>query len=392
MKRVKLEEILDVKRGTTLSGEHYSSSGNYIRLTLGNFNYPGRGFKANTSKDDIYFTGKVRDEFILHKGDIITPLTEQVSGLLGETARIPEDNKYIQSGDIGLVIPNEKLLNKSYAYYLVSSPIIKKQLDVSSQQTKIRHTSPDKIKDCIAWIPEDVTKQKKIAEYLDSINNKILLNDSIIMKLDSMIETIFNYCILQNSTNLTKTQINKVVDLVSGYPFSSEDYSVNGKYKLYTIGNVQDGYIESIVDNRIMNIPTNMPNDCLLKEGDMLMSLTGNVGRIGLVYDEDALLNQRVLKIKCKNNKSFIYSLFKNKGMQRRFELASTGTSQKNLSPIDIGNMVIEYPKDDVLNSFEKMCEPLLDMMVKKRNENLKFKKILDRFIPLTINGQLFID
>ena len=183
MKKVKLKEILEVKRGTSLSGKYYSDTGDKIRLTLGNFDYPGGGFKENTAKADIYFTGEVKPQFILKKGDIITPLTEQVSGLLGETAIIPEDNKYIQSGDIGLVIPNPKELDSRFAYYLISSSIIKKQLDVSSQQTKIRHASPEKIMDCIAWILE-LKIQRKIAKFLDLINEKIKNNSKINNNLD----------------------------------------------------------------------------------------------------------------------------------------------------------------------------------------------------------------
>ena len=182
MNKIKLGDVLDIKRGMTLSGEFYSSEGNYIRLTLGNFNYPDSGWKENTSKKDLFFTGKIREEFVLKKGDIITPLTEQVHGLLGNTATIPEDNLYIQSGDIGLVKPDETKINKRFAYYLLSSSVVKKQLDVSSQQTKIRHTSPGAIKSCIAFIP-NILEQKKIAMILDSIdlksdnNNKI--NDNL---------------------------------------------------------------------------------------------------------------------------------------------------------------------------------------------------------------------
>ena len=52
---------------------------------------------------------------------------------------------YIQSGDIGLIIPDETKLDKRFSYYLVSSSVVKKQLDARSQQTKIRHTSPEAI-------------------------------------------------------------------------------------------------------------------------------------------------------------------------------------------------------------------------------------------------------
>ena len=115
----KLGKYLDVKRGPGLPSKFYANHGNYIRLTLGNFNYPNGGFKQNDSKKDIYYTGPIKSEYILKKGDLITPLTEQVYGLLGETAWIPESNKYIQNGDIGLVLPIENKLDKVYCYYLL---------------------------------------------------------------------------------------------------------------------------------------------------------------------------------------------------------------------------------------------------------------------------------
>ena len=194
--KVKLGDILDVKRGMSLSGEYYSTNGSLIRLTLGNFTYPECGFKNNTSKSDIYFVGPVKEDFIMKKGDIITPLTEQVRGLLGNTATIPANDTYIQSGDIGKIIPNEKLLNKRFAFYLISSPTVKYQLDSASQQTKIRHTSPDKIKDCVAFLP-NLDYQIKVSNLLDNLNNKIETNNKTIQALESLAKTIYDYWFLQ---------------------------------------------------------------------------------------------------------------------------------------------------------------------------------------------------
>lgn len=55
-----------ITRGMSLSGQFYAEEGEFIRLTLGNFNMNGGGFKENTSKTDLYFTGAVKDEFILN--------------------------------------------------------------------------------------------------------------------------------------------------------------------------------------------------------------------------------------------------------------------------------------------------------------------------------------
>lgn len=417
MKEVKLKEVLEVKRGTSLSGKYYSETGDKVRLTLGNFDYPGGGFKRNTSKTDIYFTGKVNSQFILKKGDIITPLTEQVSGLLGETATIPEDNKYIQSGDIGLVIPNPEKLDSRFAYYLISSSVIKKQLDVSSQQTKIRHTSPDKIMDCVAWIPE-LPVQRKIAKLLDSINAKIKNNININNDLEELLKTLYQRWFIEfefpneddksyksnggrfiYSKDLKQNipinwkikKLTDISDFISGFAFSSNNYTKNGQYKLYTIKNVQDGNIVSIVDNTLNKLPINMPHECLLKPKDLIMSLTGNIGRVGLVYENNALLNQRVLKIEPKKNLCYLYSIYRNEFMKSRCKKISSGTSQKNLSPIELGKQKIAY-SGIVAEKFEEQNKYLIDIYVNNLIENQKLTELKEFLFPMLINGQINVD
>ena len=178
LKKYKLGELIDVRRGASLAGEYYAIEGELMRLTLGHFDYQGGGFKDNTSKDDLYFTGPVKPEFILNEGDIITPLTEQTPGLLGSTAMIPESGKYIQSQDVALITPDETNLDRNFCYYLLPSKIVKQQLAAGAQQTKIRHTTPDRIKDLTVFIP-DLPNQKAIGQLLRDIDRKIALNREI---------------------------------------------------------------------------------------------------------------------------------------------------------------------------------------------------------------------
>lgn len=196
LKKYKLGEILDVTRGASLSGEFYATEGKYIRLTCGNFDYQNNCFKENKSKDNLYYVGDFKPEFLMEKGDIITPLTEQAIGLLGSTAIIPESGKYIQSQDVAKIVCKENLLDKDFAFYLISSNVVKQQLSVAAQQTKIRHTSPDKIKDCIVWIPE-LTEQKRIGKLLRTLDSKIELNRAINQNLEAMAKQFYDYWFVQ---------------------------------------------------------------------------------------------------------------------------------------------------------------------------------------------------
>ena len=196
MKKYKLGDLIEVSRGASLSGNYYATEGKYIRLTCGNFDYRNNCFKENNSKDNLFYIGNFKDEFLLKKGDLITPLTEQAIGLLGSTAWIPESEKYIQSQDIAKIICKEELLDKKFAYYLISSNMVKKQLNAAAQQTKIRHTSPNKIKDCIVWLPS-LAEQKKIGQLLFEIDRKIELNRSINHNLEAMAKQLYDYWFVQ---------------------------------------------------------------------------------------------------------------------------------------------------------------------------------------------------
>ena len=196
LKKYRLGELIEVTRGASLSGEFYATEGKYVRLTCGNFDYRNNCFKENKSKDNIYYVGNFREEFLMEEGDVITPLTEQAIGLLGSTAFIPEGGKYIQSQDVAKIVCNEDLLDKKFAFYLISSSLVKQQLSAAAQQTKIRHTSPDKIKDCVVWIPE-LAEQKRIGQLLYSLDQKIAINRQINDNLEAMAKQLYDYWFVQ---------------------------------------------------------------------------------------------------------------------------------------------------------------------------------------------------
>ena len=196
LKEYRLGDLIEVTRGASLAGDYYATEGKYKRITLGNFNYKEGGFKEDTQKDNIYYTGKVDERFILHKGDILTPLTEQALGLLGSTIRIPEDDKYIQSQDAALITCKEGLLDPDFCYYLISSAQVRNQLSAAAQQTKIRHTSPDKIKACKVFIPE-LAEQKKIGQYLRLLEEKIFINRQINQNLEALAKQLYDYWFVQ---------------------------------------------------------------------------------------------------------------------------------------------------------------------------------------------------
>src|SRR5690554_4965933 len=104
--------------------------------------------------------------------------------------------------------------------------------------------------------------------------------------------------------------IGDVCQLLNGYSFKSEKY-VDSGIRIIRIANVQKGFIE---DNSPAFYPLETPGieNYMLKEGDLLISLTGNVGRVALLNKEmlPAALNQRVACLRIKDDSIYKNFLF----------------------------------------------------------------------------------
>lgn len=398
MNKVKLGEVLDVKRGASLSGDYYSESGEKIRLTLGNFDYPNGGFKENTSKSDIYFTGEVKPEFILKKGDIITPLTEQVAGLLGETARIPEGDLYIQSGDVGLVIPNESKLDNKYAYYLLASPLIKRQLGAAAQQTKIRHTSPDKIKDCEAWLPS-LEYQKKAGELLDDINFKMKCNNKINAELESMAKTIYDYWFLQfefpnEEGKPYKSSGGKMVwneELKREIPESWEVKVIEDFCRIFTGKKDVNQALESGEYKFFSCSPEYKYSNEKLHSGKAIL-VSGNGSYTGrTIFVNDSFdLYQRTYACVSSTDKDLLEYIYYS--MLRVFTQKVGGGTHGSAIPYIVFDDIAKEPvlyNADIVEKYQKIVIPLQEKIIKNQRENEELTSLRDFLLPMLMNGQI---
>ena len=394
MKKIRLGDVLRVKRGMSLPGENYAIEGQYKRLTLGNFNYPGGGFKENNSKADIYYVGEVREEFILKEGDIITPLTEQVPGLLGSTAFIPTSDLYIQSGDVGLVLPDETKIDKSYVFYLLSSQIIKKQLASSAQQTKIRHTSPDKIMECIAWIP-DLSSQRRIGSLLRSIDLAIDANKRINDNLEAQAKLLFDEWFVKDGGSKTEDAKDEVLGNVVSVVKKTFNPEKEPEIQLehYSIPAFDAGKFP--VFESSLSIKSNkyiVDSDCF-----MISKLNPTTKRVWRPYclTNHAVCSTEFIVFKAKEREytDFLYSLVNCDAFSEHLcnhVTGSTGSRQRT-NPEDALKFVFKLPTEAVIAEFSSIAAPIYEQIRTNAIENNSLKQLRDYLLPLLMSGQISI-
>ena len=422
----KLGELIEVTRGASLSGQFYAEEGEFVRLTLGNFNMNGGGFKENTSKTDLYYTGTVKDEFILNKDDIITPLTEQSLGLLGTTARIPESGKYIQSQDVALVKCKKGLLDPNFCYYLISSSVVHQQLSAGAQQTKIRHTSPDKIKDCTVWIPE-LEVQKRIGRILYDIDEKIALNRQINDNLEAMAKQLYDYWFVQFDfpneegkpykssggamvwNEKLKREIPKgwsvknleqiATSYQQGLIRSNNQLSTDSKYGYLKMGDL-DGKGQYTLQGLTRTNATNEEVDLFsLHKGDFLINVRNSkeiVGKTCLIgyVERNTLYNHMLVRLDFKDVSTFYMNLlFNSEFMYKALDGLKQGTTTViALYQNDLYRLPILVPAPCVMEQFSKITDSILDQKEIISYEIEELTKQRDDLLPLLMNGQATVN
>ena len=195
-----------------------------------------------------------------------------------------------------------------------------------------------------------------------------------------------NYCA---STSFT-TELGQIMRFENGYAFQRKSYLPIGKYRIITIKNVQDGKIDSQGAAFIDDVPQNMKAGCFLSIGDSLLSLTGNVGRVGIVYENNLLLNQRVAKFVPNRNEllPWLYYYFRLPLMKTSLETIAKGTAQQNLSPVETLKLEVSFEEESA-RELSKVLQPMYDAEVQNSIESLRLSQLRDSLLTRLMSGEL---
>lgn len=186
---------------------------------------------------------------------------------------------------------------------------------------------------------------------------------------------------------MTKKKLNEISRLLNGYAFKSSKYVQSG-LRVIRIANVQDGYL-SDSDPCFYPIETTTElEQFLLKPHDLLMSLTGNVGRVAFIEKEylPAGLNQRVECIRpfSEFDKEYLYYFFRSPMFQRESLKASHGSAQLNLSTVWLANFYVVYPDEEKRKTAVNTLRTIDNLIREKRNQLIELDALVkSRFIEM---------
>lgn len=303
------------------------------------------------------------------------------------------------------VVPNE-YYDEEFVFYVLKYNLVQLKTLDSGTASGRENVSKSSFSNINLLVPTEKKIQYKIGSILSAYDDLIENNLKRIKLLEEIAQRTYEEWFVKFRVNgeqlpidektglpvgWERKKLNDVVNIVSGFPFKSSEYVDDGQFKIVTIKNVQDGYFVPITTDTLVEIPQKVKKVQVLETGDIILSLTGNVGRVCLVYGDNYLLNQRVAKLipNEKSSSGFIYFIMRNDKMITTLENISNGAAQQNLSPINMGNVEVVYPDEITVTKFNKLSDTAVMQICQLYILNQKLKESRDILLPKLMNGTI---
>lgn len=333
------------------------------------------------------------------EGDVLY----SVVGSFGIPVFMKENKEFVFQRHIAILRPDSDAIIPQFLFYIMLTRDFYAKADAAALGAAQRTISLTSLRNIEISIPEKKA-QLKIVEILSAFDNLIENNQKQIKLLEESAQRLYkewfvDLCFPGHEDREIvdglpegwhKDTVDSRISLLSGYAFKSSEFVKSGQYKIVTIKNVKDGGFDGSNVSLIKEIPLKMPSHCILGEGDILLSLTGNVGRVCLVYGKNYLLNQRVAKLKS-DIPGFAYCLFRSKDMFDEMNNLANGAAQQNLSPIRTGKIKIEFPSEEIIQCFEKMVRPILEKVIDLNKMNVALTEARDLLLPRLMSGEVVL-
>ena len=234
----------------------------------------------------------------------------------------------------------------NYIYHLLNTDEFNRKVMVRCTGSSYPAINSEDLATIHLYYTPDKKEQLKISRLLDLLDKRIATQNKIIEDLKKLKSAISKHLFARKDLLETTICLSNIATLKNGYAFQSGKYNALGKWKILTITNVSgERYINDEDYNCIINLPNDIQDHQVLKEGDILISLTGNVGRVSLCKDGDYLLNQRVglLQLAKNVNQEFLYQILSSQRFENSMIACGQGAAQMNIGKGDVESYVLPY-------------------------------------------------
>ena len=420
-RRVRLGDLARIEHGWPFQSELFSHelSERPIVVGIGNFNYSG-GFRFDSTALKEY-RGEYPAAFDLHPGDILVVMTCQTAGgeILGIPARVPDDGRrYLHNQRLGkVVVTNPSIVCPEYLYWLFLTRQFNRHLVDTATGTKILHTAPSRIESFEFMLPP-LPEQRRIANTLRALDDKIELNRRMSQTLESMARALFKSWFVDFDPVRAKAEgrdpgltsdiaelfpdsfedteggeipmgwrtcgLDEIADFRNGLALQRFPANDGGALPVIKIAQLHAGTTEGADQ-----ASTDIPRAYVVQDGDVLFSWSGSLS-VELWCGGPGALNQHLFKVTSERYPKWFYYLWTRQYLADFREIAAGKAT--TMGHIQRGHLTAAralVPPDPLVDLLGSHLDALLSAQVECRVQARILSDLRQSLLPGLLSGGL---
>lgn len=370
--KCKLEDIVDVTMGQSPKSEYYNTEGKGYLFLQGNRTF---GFKYPTF--DTYTTVMTKPA---KAGDVIMSVRAPVGDL-----NITPVDMCLGRGVCSLRMKNG---NQDFLFYMMKYYI--PHLLKKESGTVFGSVNRNDINGLEVNIPENAQVQKKIARYLEMIDDKIELNNAVNNNLEQQAQAV--YYKMFSEVNTVPVELSSIIDVRDGTHDSPKAQATG--YYLITSKHLLPFGVDKASANHISKADFDKINErSLVETQDILMSMIGTIGLISYIpYETVDFAIKNVALFKTSHTPELAYYFLcylKSEKTLQHIGKCLAGSTQKYISLGELRKMPIYSPTTNEIREFNCLVKPMFEKIVSRTYENALLAEMRDSLLPKLMSGEL---
>ena len=364
-----MSEYLDFKNGLNPSAKSFGEGIKFISV-MDILNNPFITYDC--IRASVAATDKEKEEFCVECGDILFQRSSETLEDVGH-ANVYLDNRPALFGGFTIRGKKKGEYNPLFFKYLLDSPSARKRVIVKGAGAQHFNIGQEGLSSVSLFFPA-MQEQNKIAELLELLDQRIAIQNKVIEDLKMLKATLSRKLLWDNPLLSKRVQLSNFGTLKNGYAFKSSEYIPESEFRIVTIANVTGEREISIKNcNTIHSLPRDIQEHQKLKPNDILVSLTGNVGRVSLCNLDGCLLNQRVGLLVLNDDylHEYIFQVLSDIRFLQSMITSGQGAAQMNIGKYDVESFFIPFSED--LNLLNKIADMLysIDLRITQSMKDL---------------------
>ena len=287
------------------------------------------------------------------------------------------------------IIPDNNLVNNLFLYYLLKYN--KEEIEGLGSGTTFKEVSAKVMQNFDIKIPS-IQTQKKIADILSSLDDKIELNRRINDNLEQQAQALFNYYFIDTPELLGGFSVGSLADAanyVNG--LAMQKYRpINGEkgIPVLKIKELGQGRIDSSSDFCSNEIDSHYK----VYDGDVIFSWSGTL-MVKIWCGGECGLNQHLFKVSSKTTPKWFYYFWTKHHLDNFIRIAKDkAVTMGHIKRGELEKAEVLFPNSCVIKKLDTLMTPYLDQITEKECEIRKLSLLRDILLPKLMSGELKIN